>query len=142
MNFIQKIMLVRDYRRQLEADLRLNEMCQRAADLAVQHYRPAPYDVLEEVDELLKTIGGIMKTKAEIKAKIKEIMHARDTADIGVQPYARNYRQACNIALLGLRYALGYKQQPYYWCVSCSYAHKNVKCPKCGNENLIERGEL
>ncbi len=81
-----------------------------------------------------------MKTKAEIKQYIKKLTEMRDNAFmVNIEGRAR-YQQAINFMITGLKYALGYKLDTYYWCTKCSIAHRNVRCSKCGNDNLRETG--
>lgn len=77
-----------------------------------------------------------MRTKAEILAKIVKIREWRDNSGIEVKTYKRQHQQACNLIIMGMRYALGYKAEALFWCVCCALYHKNLKCPYCGNETL------
>ena len=77
-----------------------------------------------------------MRTKAEIKGKIAKIREGRDSEVISVPEWRNHYRQACNLIIMGMQYALGYKTRTFYWCGRCAIYHSKVKCPKCGNDTL------
>ena len=79
-----------------------------------------------------------MKTKAEINSKIKQLREWRDNSGIEVESLREQHRQACNLMIMALRFALGYKIGTRYWCLTCARLHKNIKCPYCGNDHLDE----
>lgn len=78
-----------------------------------------------------------MKRRAEIIEKIKQIRQWRDNSPIVTPALRERHKQACNLLIFGLRFALGYKIGSRYWCIKCAYPHKNVRCPKCGNSSLM-----
>ena len=80
-----------------------------------------------------------MKTRNEIRAKIKQLRAERN--------YAQQFETTeglvflKNGAIKALEWILGYKRKPQFWCFHCALLHNNLKCPKCGNEtdNRIDR---
>ena len=77
-----------------------------------------------------------MKTKTEIKNKIKQLRQDREIKPQNTK-YERFYREAVNAEINALRWTLGYKTTRRYWCSGCGISHQNLKCPKCGNDNYI-----
>lgn len=79
-----------------------------------------------------------MKTKAEIRAKIKDIRALRN--------YFQQFKNTegavflCNGSIRGLQWSLDYKLKKQWWCHGCALLHNNLKCPICGNE--IEHTEV
>lgn len=75
-----------------------------------------------------------MKTKKEIRAKIKKFRISRNDA----KQFSRTegYVFLTNGAIKALEWVLGYKHKPQYWCFRCAILHNNIKCPKCGNETV------
>lgn len=78
-----------------------------------------------------------MKTKAEIKEKIKQIRINRD--DSKYIPNRKYYVLALNMAIYGLEWAMGYKVPKTYWCSACALPHRNIRCPICGNATVREQ---
>lgn len=76
-----------------------------------------------------------MKTKKEILKKINNILIKKkdalkfDNTETLVSHLTSELR--------ALRWVLGYKLVPRYWCYSCQIAHLHLECPQCGND--IER---
>jgi ribosomal protein S27AE len=77
-----------------------------------------------------------MKTKTEIKNKIKQIRQDRDIKPDNTLSYPF-YKECMNAEILALKWALGYKIPRMYWCSGCGISHQNLKCPKCGNDNYL-----
>ena len=73
-----------------------------------------------------------MKTKKEIKAKIKDLRITRN--DARQFKTTEGFVFLSNGAIKALEWALGYKHKPQYWCFRCAFLHNVLKCPKCGNE--------
>lgn len=73
-----------------------------------------------------------MRTKAEIKAKIRAVRKIRNDA----QQYTttEGFVFLSNGAIKALEWVLGYKRKPSFWCFRCRLLHTGLKCPKCGNE--------
>ncbi len=72
-----------------------------------------------------------MKTKKEILEKIKKIREQRDDFNY---VKSKPYYDICSGEIRTLHWVLGYKIGEWYWCTGCQFQHKNLKCPKCGNE--------
>ena len=77
-----------------------------------------------------------MKTKKEIRAKIKELRISRNAAK--QLDGTKGYVFLINRTIRTLEWVLGYKRPPQYWCSRCALLHNNLKCPKCGNEKKRE----
>lgn len=72
-----------------------------------------------------------MKTKGEIRVKIKQLRTQRDAAK--PLPSTQGYLSLSNAAIRALEWVLGYKRKPLFWCYQCALLHNNLKCPRCGN---------
>jgi ribosomal protein S27AE len=77
-----------------------------------------------------------MKTKTEIKNKIKQLRHDRDLKPDNLSNY-HFYKECMNAEINALQWALGYKSTRRYWCTGCGISHQNLKCPKCGNDTYL-----
>ena len=77
-----------------------------------------------------------MKTKTEIKNKIKQLRHDRDLKPDNLSNY-HFYKKCMNAEINALQWALGYKSTRRYWCTGCGISHQNLKCPKCGNDTYL-----
>ena len=77
-----------------------------------------------------------MKTKTEIKNKIKQLRHDRDLKPDNLSNY-HFYKECMNAEINALQWALGYKSTRRYWCTDCGISHQNLKCPKCGNDTYL-----
>ena len=77
-----------------------------------------------------------MKTKTEIKNKIKQLRHDRDLKPDNLSNY-HFYKECMNAEINALQWALGYKTSRRYWCSGCGISHQNLKCPKCGNDTYL-----
>ena len=77
-----------------------------------------------------------MKTKTEIKNKIKQLRHDRDLKPDNLSNY-HFYKECTNAEINALQWALGYKSTRRYWCTDCGISHQNLKCPKCGNDTYL-----
>ncbi len=73
-----------------------------------------------------------MRTKKEIRARIKIIRTTRN--EVKQIKNAEGYILLSNVTVRALKWVLGYKRKPQYWCTSCSLFHYNLKCPHCGDE--------
>jgi len=73
-----------------------------------------------------------MKTKTEIKAKIKQLYNCKKLIQY-MPPQARApYLMSMENEIMALKWAIGYKVSTDYWfCSSCLIRHKGEKCPKC-----------
>ena len=78
-----------------------------------------------------------MRTKSQIKAKIAEIRRERDSIVVIPPEHDRLLKQTANAIIRALEYALGYKAGEVYWCMGCNRMHRNLRCPKCGNETHV-----
>ena len=77
-----------------------------------------------------------MKTKTEIRNKIKQLRHDRDLKPDNLSNY-HFYKECMNAEINALQWALGYKSTRRYWCTGCGISHQNLKCPKCGNDTYL-----
>jgi len=83
-----------------------------------------------------------MKTKKQLLQKIMDIRKWRDTVIIQETPQSKKKRIiVCNAMILSLQSAIGYKIAIRYWCCRCGFFHINLKCPKCGNNQVISKLE-
>lgn len=73
-----------------------------------------------------------MKTRGEIKDKIKALRNLRNDAlqFSGTEGYVF----LTNGGIKALEWILGYKRPPSWWCYRCALLHRGLKCPKCSNE--------
>ena len=79
-----------------------------------------------------------MKTKAEVLEAINTIRRMRGTFHSHRQ---HNAVAICDGQIRALHWILGYKRVfNWYWCSGCQKTHRGLKCPKCGNERLLETG--
>jgi len=79
-----------------------------------------------------------MRTKEDITKKIKEIRYWRDNANIEIPEWKQRHKQFCNGMIMALKFSLGYKIGTFYWCIRCCNYHRNIKCPRCGNDVVKE----
>ena len=77
-----------------------------------------------------------MKTKTEIKNKIKQLRIDRDIKHYN-KTYMRFYKEAVNAEIATLKWVLEFKASRRYWCSGCGISHQNLKCPKCGNDTYL-----
>jgi len=73
-----------------------------------------------------------MKTKGEIRARIKKFRIARN--DAKQFDGTEGYVFLNNGAIKALEWVLGFKRKPQWWCYRCALLHTGLKCPRCGNE--------
>lgn len=75
-----------------------------------------------------------MKTKKEI---LKAIGYLREQRDGYAYMKSKSYTDISNGQIRALKWVLEYKVGNWFWCVECRIQHKNLKCPKCGNETRV-----
>lgn len=83
-----------------------------------------------------------MKNKSDVLAKIKDLRTSKSKLR---QNYsAKELRQPISLidfSISTLQWVLGYKiTNPTYYCFSCELIHPKLKCPKCGNEQKVNKG--
>lgn len=79
-----------------------------------------------------------MKTKTEIRNKITQINQQKKLTKLINNPARNIYIQLINQQILALKWVLGYKIQPTYFCPDCLLAHKGLTCPRCNNTGTIQ----
>jgi hypothetical protein len=77
-----------------------------------------------------------MKTKTEIKNKIKQLRHDRDLKPDNLSNY-HFYKECMNAEINALQWALGYKSTRRYWCTGCGISYEYLQCPKCGDHTYL-----
>jgi rubrerythrin len=77
-----------------------------------------------------------MKTKTEIKNKIKQLRQDREIKPAD-KTYMQFYKEAVNAEIRALEWALGYKINRRYWCSGCGISHEYLQCPKCGDHTYL-----
>jgi recombinational DNA repair protein RecR len=73
-----------------------------------------------------------MKTKTEIKNKIKELRSQKKLAKIIKDKQGKEkYLDVTKQEIHALEWVLGYKSTEYYFCSRCFTIHDKEICPKC-----------
>lgn len=80
-----------------------------------------------------------MKTKAEIRDKIKALEREKRLVKSSVKPISSQeiVQGFFNAKIGALKWAIGFKTKTRYWCNGCRIMHKEPRCPYCGGETII-----
>jgi len=84
-----------------------------------------------------------VKTRSEIRQKIKDLQNDIKAYKHVPKPKRQDYEDIIRGQIRALRWAMGYKLNgSVYWCSSCKLAHKGIECPKCHSSRLVPRQEI